>query len=69
MDNIEFEIFGIIFVCHEAGDYALEEFFVDTSGGYMVDYCLHALHEVICVPIVAVMNEKLDADCQSNPLI
>lgn len=69
MDNIEFEIFRIILVCHEAGDDTLEEFFVDASGGDMVDDCLHALHEVIGVPIVAVMNEEPDAYGQCYSLI
>lgn len=32
MDNFEFEGFGIILVCHVAGDNALEEVFVDASG-------------------------------------
>lgn len=32
VDDFEFEVFGIILVCHVAGDYALEEVFVDTTG-------------------------------------
>lgn len=62
VDDFEFEGFGIIFVCHVAGDDAEEKVFVDASGSYMVDDCLHALHEVISMPIVAVMNEKPDSD-------
>lgn len=64
MDDFEFEGFGIVLVCHVAGDDALEEFFVDASGGDMVDDCFHALHEVVGMPIVAVMNEKPHADGQ-----
>ena len=62
MDDFEFEGFGIVLVCHVACDDAQEEFFVDASGGDMVDDCFHALHEVVGMPIVAVMNEKPDAD-------
>lgn len=69
VDYFEFEGFGIILVCHVAGDDALEEVFVDTAGGNMVDDCFHALHETIGVPIIAVMNEKPDADCQCHPLV
>lgn len=69
MDDFEFEIFGIILVCHKAGDDALEKVFVDASGGYMVDDCLHALHEIIGVPIVAVMNENPDTYGQCHSLI
>lgn len=69
VDDFEFEVFGIIFIFHEAGDNALEEFFVDATGGDMVDDCLHALHEVIGVPVVAVMNEEPDAYGQCYSLI
>lgn len=62
VDDFEFEGFGIILVCHEAGDYALEQVFADASGGYMVDDCFHALHEAISVPVVAVMHKKPDTD-------
>ena len=62
MDDFEFEGFGIVLVCHVAGDDALEQVFVDASGGNMVDYCLHALHEVVGVPIIAIMHEEPDAD-------
>lgn len=69
VDDFEFEIFGIILVCHEASDYALNKFFVDAAGGDMVDYCFHALHEAVGVPIVAVMHKKPNADCQRYPFI
>ena len=69
MDDFEFEVFGIILVCHEAGDNALEKFFVDAAGGNMVDNCLHALHEIIGVPVVAVMHKKPYTDCQGNTFV
>lgn len=69
MNNFEFKVFWIILICHETGDDALEEFFVYPAGVDMVDDCLHALHEVIGVQIVAVMNEKPDAYGQCYSLI
>jgi hypothetical protein len=69
MDDFEFEIFRIILVSHEAGDDALEEFFVDAAGGDMVDDCLHALHEIVSMPVVAVMNKKPDTYGQCYSLI
>ena len=69
MYNLKFEGFRIILVCHEAGDNALEEFFVDASSGDMVDDCFHTLHEAIGVPIIAVMDEEPDAYGQSHTLI
>lgn len=69
MDDFEFEGFGIILVCHKAGDYALKKFFVNATGGDMVDYCLHALHEAIGMPIVTVMNEKPDPNGQCHSLV
>lgn len=35
----------------------------------MVDDSLHALHEVVGVPMIAVMNENPDIDDQRHPLI
>lgn len=35
----------------------------------MVDYCLHALHEAIGVPIVAVMHKEPHAYGQCNPFV
>ena len=69
MDNFEFEAFGVVFVCHKAGNDALEQVFVDASGGYMVDDCFHTLHEAIGVPIIAVMNEEPDAYGHSHSQI
>ena len=69
MDDFKLETFGVVLVCHKACNYALKQVFVDASGGYMVDDCLHALHEVVGMPIVAVMNEKPYADSQCNSLI
>lgn len=69
VDDFEFEGFGIILVCHEAGENALEKSFVNASGGDMVDDCFHALHEAIGVPIIAVMNEEPDAYGQGHSLI
>lgn len=69
MDDFEFEVFGIVLVCHEADDDAMEKFFVNAAGGDMIDDCLHALHEVVGMPIVAVMNEEPDAYGQCNPFV
>lgn len=69
MDDFEFEVFGIILVCHEAGDNALEKFFVNATGGYMVDDCFHALHEAVGMPVVAIMYKKLDAHGQCYSLV
>ena len=30
----------------------------------MIDDCLHTLHEVVGVPIIAIMNEEPDTDSQ-----
>ena len=35
----------------------------------MLDDSLHALHEVVGVPMIAVMNENPDTDGQRHPLI
>lgn len=69
VNDFEFEVFGIILVCHEAGDNALEKVLVDATGGYMVDDCFHTLHEAIGVPIVAVMNEEPDTYGQCNSFV
>lgn len=69
MDDFEFEIFGIVLICHVAGDDSLEKIFIDASGGNMVDDCLHALHEIIGVPVVAVMDKKPYTDCQGNTFV
>lgn len=37
MDDFEFDVFGIILICHEAGDDTLEKIFVDASGSDVVD--------------------------------
>ena len=37
MDDFDFEGFGIVFVCHVAGYDALEQVFVDASGGNVVN--------------------------------
>ena len=37
---------------------------VHASGGDVIDYCFHALHEVVSMPVVTVMNEKPDTDSQ-----
>lgn len=67
VDDFEFEVFGVVFVRHVAGDDALEEVFVDASGCYVVDD--HALHEAVSVPVVAVMDEEPDTDCQGDTFI
>lgn len=69
MDDVELEGFGVILVRHVTGDDALEQVFVDASGGDMVDDCFHALHETIGVPIIAVMHKKPDTDSQCHPLV
>ena len=69
MYDFKFEIFGVVLVCHITGDDALKQVFIDASGCYMVDDGFHALHEVVCVTIVAVMNEKPNADCNCNTLV
>lgn len=69
MDDFEFEGFGIVFVCHKAGDDTLEEVFVDTTGCYVVDYRLHTLHEAIGVPIIAVMHKELNTYGQCKPFV
>ena len=69
VDDFKFDRFGIIFVCHETGDDALEQVFVDASGGDMVDDCFHALHEAIGMPIITVMNKKPDTYGQCNPFV
>lgn len=69
MDDFEFEALGIILVCHEASNNALEKFFVDAPGDYMVDDCFHVLHKVVGVPIIIVMNEESDTDSQCHQLI
>ena len=67
MDDFEFEVFGIVLVCHVAGDYALKQIFVNASGGNVVDDCFHTLHEVVGVPVVAVMYEEPDTDSLLHP--
>lgn len=69
MEDFKFKIFGIILVYHEASNNALEKFFVDAAGGYMVDDCVHVLHKVVGVPIIIVMNEESDTNSQCQPLI
>ena len=69
MDDVELEGFGVILVRHVTGDDALEQVFVDASGGDMVDDCLHTPHEVVGVPIVAIMYEKPHTDGQSHTLV
>lgn len=69
MDDVELEGFGVILVRHVTGDDALEQVFVDASGGDMVDDCFHALHETIGVPIVAVMNKEPDTYGQRHALV
>lgn len=49
MNDVEFEGFGVIFALHKAFDDALEQVFVNTSGGNMVDDGFHALHEIKCL--------------------
>ena len=67
--NINLEVFGIVLVCHVACDDALKEVFVDASSGDMIDDCFHALHEVVGVPEVAIMDEKPDSDCQGDTFV
>ena len=69
VDNFEFEVLRIVLVCHVACDDALKEVFVDASGGDVVDDCFHALHEVIGVPVVAVMNEEPNPKSQSDTFV
>ncbi len=69
VDDFEFEVFRIVLIRHVAGDDTLEKIFVNASGCDMVDDGLHALHEAIGVPIVAVMDEEPYADSQSNTFI
>ncbi len=67
--DFEFEVFGIVLVWHVADDDALKQIFVDASGGYVIDDSLHTLHEVVGVPVVAVMNEEPYSDCQCLTLV
>lgn len=69
MDDFKFEGFGVILVRHVTGDDALKQVFINASGGNMIDDCFHALHEVVGVPIVAVMHEEPHSNCQSNTLV
>lgn len=69
MDNFEFEVFWIVLVCHIAGDDTLEQVFVYATGGDMVDDRFHALHEVVGVPIIAIMHEEPYTDCQGNTFV
>jgi len=69
VDDFEFEVFGIVFVCHVEGDDALKQIFVDASGGYMIDKCLHTLQEVASVPIMAVIKKKPGTDRQSHTFV
>lgn len=69
MYDVKFEVFGVVFVCHVAGDDALKQVFVNASGGNVVYDCLHALHETVGVPVVTVMYKKPDADCQCHALV
>ena len=69
MDDFEFEVFGIVLVCHVAGDDALKQIFVYTSGGDVIDDGFHTLHEVVGMPVVAVMNEEPDTYSQSHTFI
>lgn len=67
VDDFEFQVFGIVLVCHEVRDDALKQIFVDASGGYVVDYGFHALHEAIGVPVVTVMHKKPYTDSLMRP--
>ena len=67
--NFNLEVFGIVLVCHVAGDYALKQIFVDASGSNMVNDGLHALDEVVGVPVVAIMDEEPDTDCQGDTFV
>lgn len=69
VDDFEFEGFGIVLVCHVVGDDALEQVFVYASGGNMVDDSFHALHEVVGVPIIAVMHKELYTNRQGNSFV
>ena len=69
MDDFEFEGFGVVLVGHVAGDDALEEVFVDAPGGDVVDDCLHALHEAVGMPVVAVMHKEPYSDGQGHPFV
>ena len=69
MDDVEFEVFRIVFIIHEAGYDALKQGLVYATGSYMVNNGLHTLHEAICVPIVAVIHKKPNADCKRTPFI
>ena len=69
VDDFEFEAFGIVLVCHVAGDDALKQIFVYASGGDVVDDCFHALHEVVGVPVVAVMDKEPDPDSQCHTFV
>ena len=60
VDYFEFEIFGIILVCHVAGNDALKQIFFNASSGNVIDDCLHTLHEVVGMPIISIMNEEPD---------
>ena len=67
MDDFEFEVFGIVLVCHVAGDNALKQIFVDASCSDVIDDCFNTLHEVVGVPVVAVMYEEPDTDSLMHP--
>ena len=69
VDDFNLEVFGVILVSHVTGDDALEQAFVNASSGNMIDDCFHALHEVVGVPIVAVMHEEPHTDCQGNSFV
>lgn len=69
VDDFEFEVFGVVFVCHVAGDDALKQIFVYASGGDVIDDGFHTLHEVVGLPVVVVMNEEPDSYCQGDTLV
>jgi hypothetical protein len=69
MDYVEFEVFRIVLIIHEAGYNTLKQFFVYATGSYMIDNSLHALHEAVSMPIVAVIHKEPNADCKRNPFI
>ena len=69
MNDFKFEVFGIVLICHITKYDALKQIFVDASGSDVVYNCFHALHEIVGVPVVAVMNKEPYSDCQCHTLV
>ena len=58
MDDSELEIFGLLFVLNKASYNSCKQLFIYTSGCYMVNNRLHALHKTIGMPIVSIIKKE-----------